>query len=190
MAPPKAAAASSWSMPSGSTSAVSRGGEYPGSGARGGLIRAAGEILMWWVFTDAVWLASLSSVTLSELAVAGVWTLPCAVLARAARHANGGNWRFRIRWVTWAALVARDVALQTVQAWRYVLIPRRRRAVMTVVPLPEEDERAAIGRRALSALSFATTPGTVVCDCDARLGRLLLHRLGQRQGRLELAVQR
>jgi multisubunit Na+/H+ antiporter MnhE subunit len=172
-------------MRSKSTIVVSGGSEY--GSAR--WVRAVGETLLWWVFTDAVWLASVTSVTRSELMVATACTLPCGVLALMARRANRGYWRFRVGWLTWGVIVARDVVVQTVQAWLYALIPRRRRAVLTVVPLRAEDERVAAGRRAISTLSLATTPGTVVCDSDARLDRLLLHRLGQRQGRLESAVQ-
>jgi hypothetical protein len=149
-----------------------------------------GEILLWWVFTDAVWLASVTTVTLSELAAATVCTLLCAVLALLARQANRGYWRFQIGWSSWMAIVARDVPVQAVQSWLYALIPRRRRAVLAVASLPAEDERTAAGRCAIGTLSLATTPGTVVYDSDPRLGRLLLHRLGERQGRLESAVQR
>jgi hypothetical protein len=152
--------------------------------------RAVGEVVLWWMFTDAIWLASVTTVTLSELAAATVCTLLCAVLASLARHANRGYWRFRFGWSAWLPMVARDVPVQAVQSWLYALIPRRRRAVFTVASLPAEDERTAAGRCATSTLSLATTPGTVVYDSDPRLGRLLLHRLGDRQGRLESAVQR
>jgi multisubunit Na+/H+ antiporter MnhE subunit len=152
--------------------------------------RVAGEIVLWWVITYAVWLATLSSFPATQLVVAATCTLPCAVAAPAARRVNGGGWRFRFGWLKWMAMVVWDVPVQTVQAWRYALLPRRRRAVMTVVPLPAEDDRTAAGRRALSTLSFSSTPGTVVCDGDAQLARILLHRLGQQQGRLESAVQR
>lgn len=169
--------------------AAGRKRDSPGAAGRSPVLSALGEIVVWWVVADAVWLATLSSFTPSELAVATACTLPCAVVARPARHANGGCWRFRIGWLAWLPIVARDVAVQTVQAWLYALVPGRRRAVLTAVPLPAEDEQRAAGRRAMSALSLATTPGTVVCDADARLGRLLLHRLGRQQGRLESAVQ-
>lgn len=148
-----------------------------------------GEVFLWWVFTDAVWLASVTTVTNSELLVATASTLPCSVLAWLARRANRGYWRFRMRWLAWLPIVSRDIAVQTVQAWLYALIPRRRRALFIAVPLPGEDDRTAAGRRAISTLSLATTPGTVVCDSDARLARLLMHRLGAKQGRLESAVQ-
>lgn len=152
--------------------------------------RAVGEILLWWAFTDAVWLASVTTVTLSELAAATVCTLLCAVLASMARRANRGYWRFRFGWSAWVAIVARDIPVQAIQSWLYALIPRRRCAVFTVVSLPAEDEQTAAGRCAISTLSLATTPGTVVYDSDPHQGRLLLHRLGERQGQLESAVQR
>jgi multisubunit Na+/H+ antiporter MnhE subunit len=177
-------------MRSRSKGGASESDEHANFPVRAPLVWAFGEIVLWWVLTSAVWLATLSSLTPGELAVAAACTLPCAVVARLARRANGGYWRFRIGWLSWLPIVLRDVLVQTVQAWLYTLIPQRRCAVMAAVAMPAEDERVAAGRRAVATLSFATTPGTVVCDSDSSTGRVLLHRLGQEQGRLESAVQR
>ncbi|GBE66459.1 hypothetical protein MFM001_29210 [Mycobacterium sp. MFM001] len=155
----------------------------PGPGDR---FAALTEILAWWVATTVFWIATLTSFTAAELAVAVGATLPCAVAARSARRANRGRWRFRVGWLRWAATVLRDVPVQTVQAWAYVLM-RRRRGVISAVPLPAEPDPVANARRALAVLAFAATPGTVVLDCDSQV---LLHRIRPGTGRLATVVQR
>lgn len=155
----------------------------PGPGER---FAALTEILLWWAITAVVWLATLTSFTAAELAVAVGATLPCALAARSARRANRGHWRFRVGWLPWAATVLRDVPVQTVQAWAYALM-RRRRGVISAVPLPAEPEPVADARRAVAVLAFATTPGTVVLDCDSQV---LLHRIRPGTGRLATAVRR
>ncbi|BBZ14544.1 hypothetical protein [Mycobacterium branderi] len=155
----------------------------PGPGDR---FAALTEILLWWALTAAVWLATLTSFTAAELAVAVGATLPCAVAARSARRANRGYWRFRVDWFRWAATILRDVPLQAFQTWMYVLM-RRRRGVISAVSLPAEPEPVADARRAVVVLAFATTPGTVVLDCNSQV---LLHRIRPGTGRLARAVQR
>lgn len=157
---------------------------------------ALGEILVWWVLTAAVWLATVTSLTSAELAVAVACTLPCAVAARAARRANRGRWRFRIGWLRWVAIVMLEVPVQTAQAWAYALkaLPaisvRRRRGVISEVALPPEPEPVAAARRAAVVLAFATTPGTIVLESDPCSGNVLLHRARPGRGRLGQAVQR
>lgn len=46
--------------------------------------QALAEILLWWVLTTAVWLATLTSFTAAEISVAVACTLPCAVAAQSA----------------------------------------------------------------------------------------------------------
>lgn len=151
--------------------------------------RALAEILLWWVLTAAVWLATVTSLTAAETSVAVACTLPCAVAARSARRANRGNWRFRIGWLRWAATVLRDIPVQTVQVWAYALDPRRR-GVFSSVDLPSEPEPVAEARRAVAVLGFAATPGTVVADCDSHGGTVLLHRVRPGPGQLVTMVRR
>ncbi|WP_407689628.1 Na+/H+ antiporter subunit E [Mycobacterium sp. HUMS_1102779] len=139
--------------------------------------------------TVAVWMASLSSFAADKFLVGTICTLPCAMVARPARQANDGKWRFPVRWLGWLPTVLRDIAAQTVTVWLYALIPSRRHAELTTLRLPEEDDPPAAGRRATAALSFSTTPGTVVCSASERDGTLVLHRVG-RPGRLEVQVTR
>lgn len=160
-----------------------------GAGEHNRVGQALAEILLWWVLTTVAWLATLTSFTAAEITVAAVCTLPCGVAARAARRANDGRWRFRIGWLQGAPTVLRDVPIQTIQAWMYALMPRRR-GVISVVDLPAEPERLAAGCRALAVLAFATTPGTVVVNCDSHDHTLTLHRVRPGPGRLATVVRR
>lgn len=153
---------------------------------RGDRFAALAEMLLWWALTAVVWLATLTSFTVADTAVALGCTLPCAVVARSARRANRGVWRFRLDWFRWAATVLRDVPVQALQSWAYVLM-RRRRGVISVVSLPAEPEPVAHARRAVVVLAFATTPGTVVLDSNSEIP---LHRIRPGTGRLATAVQR
>ncbi|ORA25374.1 hypothetical protein BST12_03575 [Mycobacterium angelicum] len=147
-----------------------------------------GEIAFWWILTAGVWLVTLSARTSSELAVMAVCTLPCAMLARPARRANAGRWQLRIGWLRWPLTMAGEVIPQTVQVWVYAL--RRTRPTIRAVPLPDEPKAVAAARRAAAVLTLATTPGTVVLDCDPRKRSVLVHLTGRRPSRLEQAVQR
>lgn len=153
------------------------------------LTRAFGETLLWWLATGAVWAVTLTARTTPELLAGALCTLPCAAVARAARRVNGGAWRFRLVWLRWGAAVARELLAQPGQVWAYVLIPSRRaQSAVDSVMLPREPAVVATARRTAATLALATTPGTVVIDATAHSVRV--HRVGQRPGRLEKAVQR
>jgi hypothetical protein len=154
-------------------------------------VEALGEIALWWAVTGGIWLVTLTAWTSVEVAVAAVSTLPCAVLARLARRANGGHWRLRTGWLDWAVTVLRELPGQTVQVWMYAVVPaRRRRSTIGALSLPAEPAPAASARRAVGLLALATTPATVVLDGGTRPQQLLLHRIGQRPDRLEAEVRR
>nr|WP_165964973.1 Na+/H+ antiporter subunit E [Mycobacterium eburneum] len=153
--------------------------------------RALVETLLWWVVTTAVWLATLTAISPPEALLAAACTLPCAVLARAARRDNGGQWRFRAGWIGWAGRVLAELPEQAAQVWRYALIrDRRRRSTISPVPLPAEAEPVAAARRAAALLALATTPGTVVWDANPRTQRVMVHRIGPHPAGLEAGVRR
>jgi hypothetical protein len=146
-----------------------------------------GEIGLWWVLTAGIWLATLSSRTWQELAVMAACTLPCAVLARFARRANAGSWRFRTSWLRWPAIAACEVPYQAVRVWAYAVTTRA--PEIRKVSLPDEPARAAAARRAAAVLALVTTPGTVVLDSDPRKHSVLVHLIRRQPSRLEKAVQ-
>ncbi|VBA55770.1 Na+/H+ antiporter subunit E [Mycobacterium attenuatum] len=147
-----------------------------------------GETGLWWMLIAGVWLATLSSRTPAELAVMTVCTLPAAVMARSARRANAGSWQFRIGWLGWLATAARDVVPQAVGVGAHRFT--KRHAVIGAVPLPDETRPVAAARRAAAVLTLATTPGTVVLQCDPDTRSVLMHCTRPRPSRLETAVQR
>lgn len=154
------------------------------------LTRAGGETLLWWSVTFGFWSATLTSTSRAELATAALGSLPCAVVARFARRANGDSWHCRLRWLGWAATVARDVPRQSAAVWRYALRPaRRHRSTIGPVLLPAEPEPTASARRAVALLALASTPATVVLDSAASTNRVLLHRITSATGRLEAQVR-
>jgi hypothetical protein len=65
-----------------------------GAGERFRFAAALAEILLWWMLTTAIWLATVTSFTAAEILAAVVCTLLGAV---AARQANGGQWRLSDR---------------------------------------------------------------------------------------------
>lgn len=159
------------------------------SAANSRLTGAFAETLLWWLATGAVWVVTLPARTTHELLAGTLCTLPCAAVARAARRANGGTWRFRLGWLRWGAAVAGELLAQPAQVWAYLLIPSRRaRSTVDSVTLPREPAAVAAARSTAATMALATTPGTVVLDAAAHSVRV--HRVGQRPGRLEEAVQR
>ncbi|OBK43827.1 Na+/H+ antiporter subunit E [Mycobacterium sp. 1081908.1] len=152
------------------------------------LVQLLGEIGLWWLLTAGIWLATLSSRTWQELTVMAACTLPCAVMARSARRANAGRWRFRIAWLRWLAMAAGEVPRQAFRVWTYAATSRA--PVIRHLPLPDEPARAAAARRAAAVLALVTTPGTVVLDSDPRTHSVLVHLIRRQPSRLETAVQR
>ncbi|OBG32555.1 hypothetical protein [Mycobacterium sp. E3198] len=160
----------------------------PGAAERDALVRLLGEIALWWALTGVVWLATLSARTPRELAVLAVCTLPCAIVARSARRANAGRWRFRAAWLGWPVIVAAEVPRQAVRVWVYAVSGRA--PLTRELSLPDEPARVAAARRATAVPALATTPGTVVLDSDPRRHSVLVHLVRRQQSRLEAAVQR
>lgn len=153
------------------------------------LTGAFGETLLWWLAIGAVWVVTLTTRTTQELLAGALCTLPCAAVARAARQANGGTWRLRLGWLRWVGAVAGELLVQPAQVWAYLLIPSRRaQSAVDSVTLPREPAAVAAARSTAATMALATTPGTVVLDAAAHSVRV--HRVGQRPGRLEKAVQR
>jgi len=139
-----------------------------------GMARALTEVLVWSAVTAAVWLATLSSVTLSELCFAVAAGIACGILARAGRRSLGAAWRFRWRWLTWPVLVGTAAVVQSFQLWA-TTVRERPSGTLTEVQLPSEDPLLAAGRRAAAILALTATPGSVVAASDPGRHRLAVH---------------
>ncbi|MEV8565516.1 hypothetical protein AB0436_07985 [Streptomyces sp. NPDC051322] len=152
------------------------------------------EILWWWGVAVAIWLATLSSVTLWECVVAAACGLPCAVAARAGRRAVGGAWAPRLRWAAWALPWAGAVVADTA---RVLLVPLRRRdrsrplGELREIELPKGESReVAAARVALATMALSATPGSFVVDHDAEEHTLVVHSLVEGHPRMEEVVGR
>lgn len=134
------------------------------------------ETVCWSAVACAVWLATLSSVTVPELGIALAASIPCGLLARASRRALGGSWRFRARWCLWLLPVTASLFAELVALFRLSAM-RPHQGALRTIDLPDEAAETAAGREALGILALSSTPGSVVADCDREHGRVTVHVL-------------
>jgi hypothetical protein len=86
------------------------------------------------------------------------------------------SWRFRARWLLWAAPVAVTLIAETVELARVtVLGPRPGR--LEPVELPSEPDELTRGRSAAATLALCSTPGSIVAHNEPEEHRLLVHSL-------------
>jgi hypothetical protein len=152
-------------------------------------VRALAEVSGWALVACAVWIVTLSGVTVPELCFAIAASIPCGILARAGRRALGGSWRFRPRWLSWpAAVVPTLLAEFVVLLHTSVRHPRRGR--LTTIELPDEEPELAAGREATATLALCSTPGSVVAHCDPGRHLLTVHTFVSAGPDLESVVAR
>lgn len=134
------------------------------------------ETLGWAVVTFAVWLATLSSVSLPEICFAAAAGLVSGGVAAAGRRSLGGSWRFRLRWVRWSPQVVAALAAELVEL-ATVTVRRAPHGRLHTLPMPAEDRAHASGREALATLALGSTPGSIVVDSDPEEHTLTVHTL-------------
>ena len=147
------------------------------------------ETTWWTAVACAVWLATLSTVTLPELCFAVAASVPCGILARASRRALGATWRFDPRWLLWAWPVICSI-LAEFPRLLVAATTHRRSGHLTEVDLPDEDAARAAGREGAAILAICSTPGDLVLDSDPGRRRLVLHVLVSGGPDVEEAVRR
>ncbi|HEY2193585.1 MAG TPA: hypothetical protein VGH76_15010 [Actinomycetospora sp.] len=152
---------------------------------------AAAEVAGWVVVLTAVWVATLTSVGLLEIAVAVVVSVPIGVLAVAARRVLDapvgvprGGWRWAVRLP--GAVVA-DTGRLAVAVAR-TLRSGRPLGGERLLPLPDPPPGRPDARAGLGAVTISTTPGAYVAD--VRDDGLVVHALSPRESALERAVTR
>ena len=134
------------------------------------------EVAAWTAVCCAVWLATLSGVTLPELCFALATGFLCGIVARAGRRALGARWSFRATWALWPVPVARVLLIEVAELLGTALV-RRPTGRITSIALPRESSPRAEGREAMATLALCSTPGTVVADLDPEGHRLTVHSL-------------
>lgn len=151
------------------------------------------ETTVWWGLLLGVWVLTLSTIPVVELAVAAAAALPCALAAVAGRRAVAGCWRVRPRWLRWAFVLPVAVVAD---ACRVLVVPLRPHArtgsepgELREVPLAHDPDPArANGHRALAAAVVSVTPGTYVVD-DVEQDRLVAHSLVDGPPRMDEVVR-
>ncbi|QRP49559.1 Na+/H+ antiporter subunit E [Amycolatopsis sp. FDAARGOS 1241] len=137
-------------------------------------MRAVTEVLGWWLGLTGLWLLTLSSPAPAEVVAGALGALACAWVARAARKALRGDWRFRARWLAWPARVPLTAVREAVLTLATVA---RHPSVGEVedTTLPREPGATREARIAAATMVLGSTPGTMVVTHAG--GRLLVHRL-------------
>lgn len=160
------------------------------------MVARVAEVAVWWAALFGVWLLTLSSVTLSEAAVAAASALVCAGLATLARSATGQRWRPVAEWVRWLPALPLAVVSDTVAVFAAAI-----RSAVTRTPAGRGlrevefgggrgDAPAAATRRAAATLAVSATPSSVVVDDDPDRGVLVVHQLAAGPVSMEKVVGR
>jgi multisubunit Na+/H+ antiporter MnhE subunit len=158
------------------------------------MVLGALEVLWWWGAAVGIWLITLSSVTVPEVAVAIGCGLPCGLAARAGRRALGNTWRPRPEWVLWIGPLAVSIIVDEVRVMRLAAVRLLGRPVggeLRNVPLPgDQPDTVASAHRALASVCISATPGTFVIDGDPEEDELVIHSLASGWPHLDRVVAR
>ncbi|HWC79598.1 MAG TPA: hypothetical protein VG756_06505 [Pseudonocardiaceae bacterium] len=148
------------------------------------------ELAAWWVVLCLVWIATLSSWSVQEVATACALAVPCAFAALGARRAEGSAWRPRGQWFAWLARAPGAIARETVGLLRIALLGKEA-GEFRELRLPEETAEARrAARSGLSMFTVSVAPGSVVVD-SAEDGRVIvLHSLPVGGDGLDRSVSR
>ncbi|HEY7054776.1 MAG TPA: hypothetical protein VH496_21960 [Mycobacterium sp.] len=153
-------------------------------------MRVLAEIAAWGAVGFVVWMATVQTVTASELIVAGAGALVCAIPAPWLRRANDGVWKPRWAWLGWPMLVLRQLPGDIWRVWRFAFARSEATDPWVQLELPKAAKAVAATRRAVGLMVLSATPSTVVVDSDPEQNTLLVHRVGDGSDRLESAVKR
>jgi multisubunit Na+/H+ antiporter MnhE subunit len=151
--------------------------------------RGLAESACWAAVACAVWLATLSSVTVPELSIAIVLSVPCGLLARAGRRALDASWRFRLRWLAWPFPVAATLVVELGKLVHLAAFSPHS-GTLTDVALPDEPPELAAGRAVAATFALCSTPGSLVVDTEVARRRLVVHALVSGGPDLQEVVQR
>lgn len=149
------------------------------------------EGVAWWAALLAGYLAIVSSFLLSELIVGALSAAAAAAVACAARRAlfrRDGAEPAR-RDVRGLARAAAELPAEIVWDARWLALPARGGGFGEVRPRRPRG-RGGPSRLGLVTLLVSTSPGTYVAQVVPGRDLLVVHRLGDRPGRLERRLER
>jgi len=129
----------------------------------------------WGLAGLALWLTTLSSVTMPEALCAAGTALVSGAFSPLMRRALGDAWRPRARWLVLPLLVPWRAVTEVAPVVRAVV--RRRTGRLHRVDLPAEPDRTRACRAALMILAPSATPGRLVVHVDDGLRCFVVHDL-------------
>jgi multisubunit Na+/H+ antiporter MnhE subunit len=136
-------------------------------------MRAATEVVFWWLAATAAYLLLVSSPTGIEIPVGAVVGAASALVAVAARRAFQPTTEVPA-FVRRAVLLPLDVAADTLSLTRMLVNGEAFRAgagEQDEVRLPDDD-----ATRTWGVLLTSASPGSLAADVEERAGALVLHR--------------
>ena len=149
------------------------------------------EVTVWWVVLIVGWLATVSSISGAEIAIAALLAVPCALAARWGRRAGDDRWRLRSRWAGWLGRLPAAVVREAVGVVKLAASSSPARGQFRELRLPVEPDAAAQATRAgLSMLVISSAPGSLAVDSGGDRRTILVHVLPVGDDRLTRAVTR
>lgn len=139
-------------------------------------MRAATEILLWWLALTGLWTLTLSTPAAPELLAGAGAAAVCAIAARTARRAMNGSWRFPTSWLAWLAPLPKAAVSESVAALRTVFRhPSAGKCEKVTVPRAPRAEHEA--RLAVATVVVGCTPGAMVVASPPDRTDVVVHRL-------------
>ncbi|MFC4242929.1 hypothetical protein ACFOYW_06065 [Gryllotalpicola reticulitermitis] len=137
------------------------------------------EALCWFVVGVILWMTTVTTVTRTELVIAGLTSAACALLAVAARRVAGLRLRPSWAWLRWLALVPVQAGLDTGRLAVWLLHGAHETAdgeSVTRRKTSSGRSPTSVATRAAAIGVVSAAPGSLVLDADED-GHFLLHRL-------------
>lgn len=139
-------------------------------------MRAATEVLLWWLALTGLWILTLSTPTAPELIAGALAAAVCALAAHSARRAMNGSWQLKTRWLAWLAPLPKAAVGESVAALRTVFRhPSAGKCEKITVPSAPRAEHEA--RLAVATVIVGCTPGAMVVASPPDSTDVVVHRL-------------
>ncbi|ATY13097.1 hypothetical protein CU254_23645 [Amycolatopsis sp. AA4] len=139
-------------------------------------MRAATEILLWWLALTGLWTFTLSTPAAPELLAGAGGAAVCAIAARSARRAMNGAWHVKAGWLAWLAPLPKAAVSESVAALRAVFA-RPSAGKCDKVTVPAEPRAQHEARLAVATVVVGCTPGAMVVASPPAENHLVVHRL-------------
>lgn len=155
-------------------------------------MRTLPEAVIWWAVLTLVWLATLSTVSAEELAVAGGAAVLGAAMACWGRGVVRGRWHIPAGWARGLLVLPWAVLHDAVVVLRLAFRPAQKtEGEFREVPLADNRGRARrSAREAVATMMLSATPGSLVVDGADRHQHLVIHTLPDGDTTVQRAVRR